>query len=176
MNSSFNPANVDKPNPIYNYTTIIFQFIILQIAFPFFKIVCFILKAETGSSPFTPLSDLTPVLKLPFIILPPPSNRENDDPRAGAAAAAATAAAWARSSDPLLCRWAMSMPPLRPPRPSLADTRSPPARCISTGEPRRYTAREVSLTNNIKSLLDLGPCPPLHSWQVNIQSYVSQCK
>ena len=160
---------------MYIYTTIIFQLIILQIAFPVFAIVCFILKAETGSSPLSSLW-LDSVLKLPFIILPPPSNRENDDPRAGAAAAAATAAAWARSSDPLLCRWAMSMPPLRPPRPSLADTRSPPARCISTGEPRRYTAREVSLTNNVKSRLDLGPCPPLHSWHVNIQSCVSQCK
>lgn len=77
-------------------------------------------------------------------------------PRKNDPQSAAAAAAWAQSSNPLLCRRAMSMPPLRPPRPSLTDSRSPPARCISTGEPRRYTVRVVSLKKafllNIRSL------------------------
>lgn len=35
------------------------------------------------------------------------------------------------------------MTPLLPPRPSLTDSRSTPARCISTGDRRRSTVKEV---------------------------------
>lgn len=65
-----------------------------------------------------------------------------NDPRS-----AASASAWARSSPVPSCQRAVSMSPLRPPRPSLTDSRSPPARCISTGDPRRFTARVVSFSN-----------------------------
>lgn len=42
------------------------------------------------------------------------------------------------------------MTPLLPPCPSLTDSRSTPARCISTGDLRRYTVKEVRFKTQFK--------------------------
>lgn len=127
--------------------------------FPFkimtLKIDCilyFIVKSVTGSSIFLIPSEWT-LAKTALHNIASAAQPRKNDPQSAAAAAA-----WARCSNPLLCRRAMSMPPLRPPRPSLTDSPSQQERCISTGEPRRYTAREVSLKKSIqmKSLLARG--------------------
>lgn len=99
--------------------------------------MCFILKSATGTGlPMFPLSGP----KLPPAL---PTVRCAVQATKDAAQAAAATSARTRTSSRLLCRRAESMTPLLPPRPSLSDRRSTPARCISTGDQRRSTVKEV---------------------------------
>lgn len=64
--------------------------------------------------------------------------------------ATAATSVWTQRRSRLLYRRAMSMTPLLPPCPSLTDSRSTPARCISTGDLRRYTVKEVRFKTQFK--------------------------
>lgn len=71
---------------------------------------------------------------------------------------------WTRGDGRLPPRGAVSMTPLLPPSPSLTDARYTPARCISTGDPRRSTVKEVGFKTQCKMEYTLGVWPIYRSW------------